>query len=68
MKDWERVVEMTMRRKRDMSILENQFRFMSGRSTMEVIHFIMRLLDEYRNRKRNLQMMFIDLKKAYDSP
>lgn len=33
---------------------------------MEVIHFIVRLLDEYRDRKRNLHMMFIDLKKAYD--
>ncbi|KAG5571647.1 hypothetical protein H5410_061413 [Solanum commersonii] len=38
MKIWERVVEMRVRR--GMSVLENQFGFMPGRSTTEAIHLI----------------------------
>ncbi|XP_070002596.1 uncharacterized protein [Nicotiana sylvestris] len=63
-KVWERVVEMRVRR--TVSISENQFGFMPGCSTMKVIHLIRRLVEEYRDRKKDLYMVFIDLEKAYD--
>ena len=47
-------------------ISENQFGFMPGRSTTEAIHLLSQLIERFRERKRNLHMVFIDLEKAYD--
>ena len=64
MKLWERVIEGKLRK--GISILENQFSFMPGRSPIEAIHLIRRLIEVYRDRKKDPRIVFIDLKKAYD--
>ena len=61
MKIWERVVELRLRR--IMTISENQSSFMPGRSTMEAIHLVRRLVKQFWERKKNLHMIFIDLEK-----
>jgi len=64
MKLWERVIERWLRK--NFSILENPLGFMPGRSTTETIYLLRRLMRLYRDKKVDLHLVFIDLKKAYD--
>jgi hypothetical protein len=47
-------------------ITMNQFGFMSGRSTMEVIFLIKHVMERYKELKKDFHMVFIDMEKAYD--
>ncbi|GJV97159.1 retrovirus-related pol polyprotein LINE-1 [Tanacetum coccineum] len=40
---------------------------MPGRSTTEAIHLLRSLMEKYIERQRDLHMVFLDMKKAYDS-
>ena len=62
MKVWERMVEMGMRK--DVFISENEFGFMPGQLTTEAIHLVRRLLEEYKDKKGDIHMVFIDLEKT----
>ena len=44
----------------------NQFDFMPGRSTTEVIFLIRQVMEWYKEKRKDLHMVFIDLEKAYD--
>jgi hypothetical protein len=48
------------------NVTENQFGFMLGRSTLEVIFLIRQLMDRCREQEKDMHMIFIDLEKAYD--
>ncbi|KAL5181119.1 LINE-1 retrotransposable element ORF2 protein [Glycine soja] len=64
MKLWERVIERRLRK--ETQVTENQFGFMPGRSTMEAIYLLRRVMKQYRMNQQDLHLIFIDLEKAYD--
>ena len=61
---WERAIE--RRLMRDILVPKNQFDFMLGKSTSEAMYLIRRLMESYKDKKDDLHMMFINLRKAYD--
>jgi hypothetical protein len=64
MKLCERIIEHRLRGVTN--VTENQFGFMSGRSTMEAILLVRQLMEICREQKKDMYMIFIDLEKAYD--
>ena len=56
---WERVTEHRLRR--ITSVSKKQFDFMPSRSTMEAIYLLRRLIEKYKENKKDLHMIFIDL-------
>ena len=64
MKLYERVDE---NRLRDIvSISEEQFGFVRGKSTTDAIFALRQLQERYNEEQQDLHSMFIDLEKAYD--
>ncbi|XP_071739679.1 uncharacterized protein [Rutidosis leptorrhynchoides] len=53
--------------KGDAQICENQFGFMPGHSSIEAIHILRSVMEKYREKQKGLEMVFLDLEKAYDS-
>jgi hypothetical protein len=64
MKLCERIIEYCL--KGVANVIENQFGFMPGRSTMEAIFLIRQLMERCREQKKDMHMIFIDLGKTYD--
>ena len=69
---WERIIEATLRKK--VTIAEQQFGFMPGRSTTDAIFclrmlldfFLRMLLEKWTEGQKAVHCAFIDLEKAYD--
>jgi hypothetical protein len=61
---WERIIEHRLRGVTN--VIENQFGFMPGRSTMETIFLIRQLMKRYMKQKKDMHMIFISLENAYD--
>lgn len=63
-KVWERVMDYRLRDITEVS--ENQFGFMPSRSIMEAIYLLRKVIEKYREKRRNIHMIFVDFEKAYD--
>jgi Reverse transcriptase (RNA-dependent DNA polymerase) len=64
---WERVIKHHLHHLRKLTtVSKNQFGFILGRFTIDVIFLIRQFMERYQKQKKNLYMIFIDLEKAYD--
>ena len=64
MKLWERIIEARIRK--EMTIAEQQFRLMPGRSTTDAIFCLRMLSQKWTEGQKAVHCAFIDLEKAYD--
>ena len=64
MKLWERVVEARLRA--ELSICEQQYGFMPKKCTTDAVFALRMLIEKYREGRRELHCVFVDLEKAYD--
>ena len=64
MKLWERIIEARIRKK--VTIAEQQFGFMPGRSTTAAIFCLRMLLEKWTEGQKAVRCAFIDLEKGYD--
>ena len=64
MKIWERILDKRVRC--EVEVAEEQFGFMPGRGTTNAIFILRQVVEKYREKGRDLHMVFIDLEKAYD--
>ena len=65
MKLWERIIDQMLRD--IVSISDGQFGFKSGVGTTDAIFDIRTLCEKYREGNKPLDMVFVDLEKAYDT-
>ncbi|KAL5157576.1 Craniofacial development protein 2 [Glycine soja] len=61
MKLWERVIERRLRK--ETQVTENQFGFMPGRSTMEAIYLLRRVMEQYRMDQQDLHLILLTWRK-----
>ena len=64
MKLWERIIEARLRE--ITKIADNQFGFRPCKSTTEPIFALIMLQEKYREKNKELHMVFVDLEKTYD--
>ena len=64
MKLWERIIEARIRK--EVTIAEQQFGFMPGRSITNAIFCLRMLLEKWTEGQKAVHCAFIDLEKAYD--
>ena len=64
MKQWERMIEIRLRRYLIFS--NQQYGFMPGKSTTDALFALRVLLEKYREGQNELHCVFVDLDKAYD--
>ena len=64
MKLWERIIE--ARLSEITKIADNHFGFGPGKSTTEPIFALRMLQEKYREKSKELYVVFVDLEKAYD--
>ena len=64
MKLWERIIVARIRK--EVTIAEQQFEFMPGRSTTDAIFCLRMLLEKWTEEQKAVHSAYIDLEKAYD--
>ena len=65
MKVWERIIEASLRDRVEIS--KQQYGFMSEKGTTDAMFTLKMLMEKYKEGQRELQCVFVDLEKAYDS-
>ena len=62
-----KVVERVMERIRGLVNIDSlQFGFVAGRGTTDALFVVRRMQEEYRDKKKKLNMCFVDIEKAFD--
>ena len=64
MKVWERIIEARLMDRVEIS--KEQYGFMPGKGTTDVMFALRMLMEKYRKGQRELHCVFVDLEKAYD--
>lgn len=64
MKIYERTIEQRIRNESEIS--EEQFGFIPGKGTVDLIFALTQTMEKYTERQKELHLVFIDLEKAYD--
>ncbi|XP_045110868.1 reverse transcriptase-like protein [Portunus trituberculatus] len=63
-KVWERVLDERLRL--EVEVSKGQFGFMPGKGTTNPVSILRQMTEKYREKQKELHMIFIDLEKAYD--